>query len=152
LLPLRPGATLLAVLASSACGAGLSDLDWPFVREVSFVPYPQAAEPGERVRTTVAFDVPDDRTRVVGVQVAPGLFYEFYEPGSCDDAVEVETSDEPTTPRMVLCLTLCVDTEAVRGEREIRIEAITGADQEVSARGFFVVLDRYRTGPGVCDG
>jgi len=143
------GATLaLAVFVSAACGAGLSDLDWALVSSVEFVPYPQAAEPGERVSLTVAFEVPDAGTRVVGVQVASGLSYEFYQPGSCEGGVGAE-EPRPET-EMQLCLTLCISPSAAFGEREIRIEAITGANAEVVALGTFVVLERYGTGPPAC--
>ena len=137
----------LGALASTACGAGLSDFDWARVLTVGFVPYPQAAEPGERVRTTLAFDVPGPGTRVVGIEVDPGLSYELYDTGSCDDS---DQADEPADERLVLCLTLCVDSDADRGERAIRVKTVTGTNDDLLAVGTFFVLDRYHSDPGPC--
>ena len=134
---------VLCLTLLSGCGAGLSDLDWRKVQYADFVPKPQAAEPGERVRALVEFDVPTG-TRVTSVEVDQGLFYELYHLGPCDGELS------PPTASLELCITLCVDEDAEKGDREIRVSTITGDDDELVGRGDFVILRRYGDEPGPC--
>jgi len=142
---LRATATLAAVLTALGCGQGLSDLGWHQVTTVGFsFLEPQHAEPGERVRTTVAFEV-SPSSRVTGIEVDAGLSVEFYDTGACgEDADSVEEG------RMELCLTLCVLDATSAGLQRIEIHLVGGEGEAIRAEGNFHVLDDYGDGVGVC--